>query len=161
MCEHNLSFIDDLEVAKGKMLKDCIARMVTRRKVKIGKNILACRSGKHQITITSRRSSDKTTKENKRKGMHEDCYKVVGGNNPGWTFLNNNLPKEEEETESVELTKDGRIEELEGLLKLEKDKSKMEKKDHQISTKVLTHTLSTIRKTTRRNSQNKSKKILK
>ena len=57
--------------------------------------------------------------------MHEDCYKVVGGNNPGWTFLNNNLPKEEEETESVELTKDGRIEELEGLLKLEKDKSKM------------------------------------
>ena len=57
--------------------------------------------------------------------MHEDCYKVVGGNNPGWTFLNNNLPKEEEETESVELTKGGRIEELEGLLKLEKDKSKM------------------------------------
>ena len=57
--------------------------------------------------------------------MHEDCYKVVGGNNPGWIFLNNNLPKEEEETESVELTKDGRIEELEGLLKLEKDKSKM------------------------------------
>ena len=38
MCEHNLSFIDDLEVAKGKMLKDCIARMVTRRKVKIVSN---------------------------------------------------------------------------------------------------------------------------
>ena len=37
--------------------------------------------------------------------MHDDCYKVVGGNNPGGTFLNNNLPMEKEETESVELTK--------------------------------------------------------
>ena len=57
------------------------------------------------MTITSRRSSDEITKENKRKRIHTDCYKVVGRNNPGWTFLNNNLQKEEEETESVELTK--------------------------------------------------------
>ena len=44
------------------------------------------------------------------------------GNNPGWTFLNNNLPKEKEETESVELTKGKRIMELGGLLKFGKDK---------------------------------------
>ena len=57
--------------------------------------------------------------------MHEDCYKVVGGNNPGWPFLNNNLPKDKKETESVELTKDEEIVELEGLLKLLKDKFNM------------------------------------
>ena len=57
--------------------------------------------------------------------MHEDCYKEVGGNNSRYTFLNNNLPKEKEETESVELTKDERIVELVGLLKLEKDKVSM------------------------------------
>ena len=57
--------------------------------------------------------------------MHEDSYKVVGGNNPGWTFLNNNLPKDKKETESVELTKYERIKELEELLKLEKDKLDM------------------------------------
>ena len=49
----------------------------------------------------------------------------MGRDNPGWTFLNNNLPKEEEETESVELAKDERIVDLERLLKLEKDKSRI------------------------------------
>ena len=57
--------------------------------------------------------------------MHKDTYKVVCGNNPGWTFPNNNLPKDEEQTESVELKKDERIKELEELLKLEKDKFSM------------------------------------
>ena len=57
--------------------------------------------------------------------MHDDSYKVVGENNHGWTFLNNNLSIEEEETESVDLAKDERIVELERLLKLEKDKLKM------------------------------------
>ena len=57
--------------------------------------------------------------------MHKDCYRVVGGNNHGLTFLNNNLPKEKEETDSVDLTKDERIVELEGLLKLEEDKFSM------------------------------------
>ena len=56
--------------------------------------------------------------------MHDDSYKVIGGNNHGWTFLNNNLPKEEEGTENIELTKDEGIVELERLLKLEKDKLK-------------------------------------
>jgi len=60
--------------------------------------------------------------------MHEDCYKVVGGNNPGWPFLNNNLPKDKEETESVELTKDEKNVELEGLLKLLKDKFNMRRR---------------------------------
>ena len=57
--------------------------------------------------------------------MHDDSYKVVGENNYGWTFLDNNLPKEEEGTENIELTKDEGIVELERLLKLEKDKLKM------------------------------------
>ena len=70
-----------------------------------GKNILGCSPGMHQITITSRRSSDEITKQNKRKRMHEDSYKVVGGNNPGWTFPNNNLPRDEEQTKSFELKK--------------------------------------------------------
>ena len=70
-----------------------------------GNNIFAYGSGKHQITITSRRSSDEIIKENKRKRIHEDCCKVVGGNESGLTFLNNNRPREEEETRSVALTK--------------------------------------------------------
>ena len=90
-----------------------------------GKNIIACSLGSHQMKITSRRSSDEITKQNKRKRMHEDSYKVVGGNNPGWTFPDNNLPKDEEQTESFELKKDDRIKELEELLKLEKDKLDM------------------------------------
>ena len=57
--------------------------------------------------------------------MHEDSYKVVGGNNTGWTFPNNNLPKDEEQTDSFELKKDERIKELEELLKLEKEKLDM------------------------------------
>ena len=57
--------------------------------------------------------------------MLEDSYKVVGENNPGWPFPNNNLPKDEEQTESFELKKDERIKELEELLKLEKDKFSM------------------------------------
>ena len=90
-----------------------------------GKNILACSQGSHQMKITSRRSSDEITKQNKRKRMHEDSYKVVGGNNPGWTFPDNNLPKDEELTERFDLKKDERIKELEELLKLEKDKFSM------------------------------------
>ena len=50
-------------------------------------------------------------------GRVKNNTKVVGRKNPGWTFLNNNLPKEEEETESVELAKDERIVELETILK--------------------------------------------
>ena len=70
-----------------------------------GKDIIGCSLGSHQMTIKSRRSSDEITKQSKRKKMHVDSYKVVGGNNPGWTFPNNNLPKDEEQTESVELKK--------------------------------------------------------
>ena len=77
------------------------------------------------MKITSRRSSDEITKQNKRKRMHEDSYKVVGGNNPGWTFPDNDLPKDEELTERFDLKKDERIKELEELLKLEKDKFSM------------------------------------
>ena len=40
MCEHNLCYIDGLEVPKGKMSKGCIAIMVTRRKVKIVSNFV-------------------------------------------------------------------------------------------------------------------------
>ena len=48
------------------------------------------------------------------------------GNNPGWIFLDNNLPEEEEEdSESVELTKSEIIAELERQLKVEKGRSKM------------------------------------
>ena len=57
--------------------------------------------------------------------MHEASYKVVGGNNPGRTFRNNNLPIEEEESKSVEFSIDERIVELERLLKEMKDKLKM------------------------------------
>ena len=35
MREHNLSYIDELEVIQGKMFKGCIARMMTRRKVEM------------------------------------------------------------------------------------------------------------------------------
>ena len=56
--------------------------------------------------------------------MHEDSYRVVGGNNPGWTFPENNL-KDEEQTESLEVKKDDRIKELEEQLKLEKEKLDM------------------------------------
>ena len=57
--------------------------------------------------------------------MHEDSYRVVGGNNSAWAFLNSNLPKEGKDTESVELTKDEISVELERILNLEKDKVKM------------------------------------
>ena len=51
---------------------------------------------------------------------------MVVGNNPGWIFLDNNLPEEEEEdSESVELTKSEIIAELERQLKVEKGRSKM------------------------------------
>ena len=35
MREHNLSYIDKLELTTGKIFKGCIARMVTRRKVEM------------------------------------------------------------------------------------------------------------------------------
>ena len=50
---------------------------------------------------------------------------MVGGNNAGWVFLNDNLPIEEEKCRSVELSKDEKIVELERLVKEMQEKSKM------------------------------------
>ena len=35
MCEHNLCYLDDLEKSKGKKSKDCITRIVTKRKIEM------------------------------------------------------------------------------------------------------------------------------
>ena len=42
MREHNLSYIDELEVIQEKMFKGCIARMVTRRKVEMVSYFVFC-----------------------------------------------------------------------------------------------------------------------